>query len=195
MSENTVRKIGRYEIEREIGQGGMAVVYQALDPRLGRSVAIKLIKRDAFALSYFGMILERFKREAMALARLDHPNIVKILDYGEHEGAPYLVMNYISGTTLRDIRKPIRVETAVKLLRPIVEALDYVHEQGLVHRDIKPSNIMLTRQNHVILTDFGIAKWIDDDNELATLTGTGVGIGTPEYMAPEQGRVSKLDGR
>ena len=196
MTEDSMGTIGRYEIEREIGRGGMAVVYKARDPRLDRSVAIKLIQANAFAANIFGHIRERFEREAKALARLDHPNIVKVLDYGEHEGAPYLVMDYLEGATLKEVRKPLRVETAVRLLRPIAEALDYVHRHGLLHRDIKPSNIMITKEDQrVILTDFGIAKWIEEESELQTLTGTGVGIGTPEYMSPEQGRGKKVDER
>lgn len=196
MIEDSTGTIGRYEIEREIGRGGMAVVYKARDPRLDRSVAIKLIQAKAFAANIFGHIRERFEREAKALARLDHPNIVKVLDYGEHEGAPYLVMDYLEGATLKEVRKPLRVETAVRLLRPIAEALDYVHRHGLLHRDIKPSNIMITKEDRrVILTDFGIAKWIEEESELQTLTGTGVGIGTPEYMSPEQGRGKKVDER
>ena len=196
MTEDSTGTIGRYEIEREIGRGGMAVVYKARDPRLDRWVAIKLIQAKAFAANIFGHIRERFEREAKALARLDHPNIVKVLDYGEHEGAPYLVMDYLEGATLKEVRKPLRVETAVRLLRPIAEALDYVHRHGLLHRDIKPSNIMITKEEQrVILTDFGIAKWIEEESELQTLTGTGVGIGTPEYMSPEQGRGKKVDER
>ena len=196
MTEDKTQTIGRYEIEREIGRGGMAVVYKARDPRLDRWVAIKLIQAKAFAANIFGHIRERFEREAKALARLDHPNIVKVLDYGEHEGAPYLVMDYLEGATLKEVRKPLRVETAVRLLRPIAEALDYVHRHGLLHRDIKPSNIMITKEEQrVILTDFGIAKWIEEESELQTLTGTGVGIGTPEYMSPEQGRGKKVDER
>ena len=152
-----------------------------------------MLFRSSFPLSYLEQLNERFKREAKALAKLDHPNIVKILDYGEHEGAPYLVMNYIEGRTLKDIKKPVPIDVAVQLLHPVIEALDYVHSQGLVHRDIKPSNIMITKQNLTILTDFGIVKWVDEDSDFATLTGTGIGIGTPEYMSPEQGRGVKLD--
>lgn len=195
MADDSINTIGRYEIEREIGHGGMAVVYRAHDPQLDRVVAVKLIRKGAFPPEQLAPIMERFKREAKALARLNHPNIVKVLDYGEHEGAPYLVMEYIEGATLKDVKKPLRVETAVQLIRPIAEALDYVHSQGLLHRDVKPSNIMITKDERVILTDFGIAKWLEDDTDQATLTGTGIGIGTPEYMAPEQARGLSVDGR
>ncbi len=190
-----IERIGRYEIEREIGRGGMAVVYQARDPWLERTVALKLIRKGAFPPEQLALMMERFRREARALAKLNHANIVKVMDYGEYKGAPYLVMEYIDGTTLKSVKKPLQVDTAVRLIRPIAEALEYVHGQGLLHRDVKPSNIMLAKDRRVILTDFGIAKWIENGETQATLTGTGIGIGTPEYMAPEQGRGQRVDGR
>ena len=195
MGDGSIKTIGRYEIEREIGRGGMAVVYKAFDPRLERAVAIKLIQSGAFGSNIFGHIRERFEREAKALAKLRHPNIVRVHDYGEHEGSPYLVMDYLEGATLKEVKKPLKVETAVRLIRPIADALDYVHRQGLLHRDVKPSNIMITPSQEVILTDFGIVKWIEDQDDFNTLTATGVGIGTPEYMAPEQGLGKPVDAR
>ena len=195
MTDGSIKTIGRYEIEREIGRGGMAVVYKAFDPRLERAVAIKLIQSGAFGSNIFGHIRERFEREAKALAKLRHPNIVRVHDYGEHEGSPYLVMDYLEGATLKEVKKPLKVETAVRLIRPIADALDYVHRQGLLHRDVKPSNIMITKHEKVMLTDFGIAKWLEEDEDQKGLTGTGVGVGTPEYMAPEQGLGKKTDGR
>ena len=146
MGNESIKTIGRYEVEREIGRGGMAVVYLGLDPRLDRAVAIKLIQPNAFAANIFGHIRERFEREAKALAKLDHPNIVKVLNYGEYEGSPYLVMDYLEGVTLKEVKKPLKVETAVQLLHPIADALNYVHEQELLHRDVKPSNIMITKK-------------------------------------------------
>ena len=108
MASDDIRMIGRYEVEREIGRGGMAVVYKAFDPLLNRIVAIKLIKMDVFGASVLGSIRERFNREAKALAKLNHSNIVKILDYGEQDGAPFLVMDFIEGVTIKEITKPIR---------------------------------------------------------------------------------------
>lgn len=195
MGENPIQQIGRYEIEREIGRGGMAIVYKARDPHLDRDVAIKLIRRGNFTLDQLETLPERFKREARALARLNHPNIVQVYDYGYYEDMPYLVMEYIEGVTLKEVRKPLKVTAAARLLRPIAEALDYVHSQGLLHRDVKPSNIMITQDKKVRLTDFGIAKFLDDSANQQTLTGTGVGIGTPEYMAPEQGLGQAVDAR
>lgn len=195
MTNESKKRIGRYELERELGRGGMAIVYLARDPELNRVVALKLIRKGAFPDEQMDPMIERFRREARALAKLDHPNIVKVLDYGDYEGSPYLVMDYLEGATLKEVKKPLKLSTAVRLIRPVAEALDYVHRKGLLHRDVKPSNIMLTRDERVILTDFGIAKWIGDDGNQATLTGTGVGIGTPEYMAPEQGRGKGVDAR
>lgn len=187
--------INRYIIEKEIGRGGMAVVYKAYDPELGRTVAIKLIRSSGFSDDQTGILTERFRREAKALAKLDHPNIVKVLDYGEFDGSNYLVMEFLEGMTLKEIRKPLPVDVAVQLIRPIVSALRYVHRQGILHRDIKPSNMMFTKDRVIKLTDFGIAKWLDPEADMQTLTETGLGIGTPEYMAPEQGLGRKVDER
>lgn len=185
--------LGRYQIQERIGQGGMAVVYKALDPMLGREVAIKIIRTGAFPPDMLHRAFLRFEREAKVLAQLDHPNIVKVLDYGETDGAPYLVMEYLEGSTLKSIPKPMTVDAAVQLIRPIVDAFEYIHSQGLLHRDVKPSNIMQTTDGRVVLMDFGIAKWIESSEEESSLTMTGAGIGTPEYMAPEQGVGKKID--
>jgi len=164
----------------------MATVYKAYDTRLERDVAIKIIRSEAFPPNQLERILKRFEREAKSLARLSHTNIIKVIDYGEHEGAPYLVMEYLAGGTLKQrLGKPIPWQDAVKLILPIAEALEYAHEQKIIHRDIKPSNILLTQKGQPMLTDFGIAKILESE-ETFTLTGTGIGVGTPEYMAPEQ---------
>ena len=186
---------GRYVIQKRIGQGGMAVVYKAFDPELNRDVAIKIIRTGAFPPDTLDRAFLRFKREAKVLAQLNHANIVKVLDYGESDGAPYLVMEFLEGLTLKTVRKPMSVENAVKLIRPIVNALAYIHRQGLLHRDVKPSNIMFTEDGRVMLMDFGIAKWIESSEDQTNLTATGIGIGTPEYMAPEQGWGKTIDRR
>ena len=195
MSEDSVKTIGRYEIKREIGRGGMAIVYKAFDPHLNRPVAIKLIRVGGFTIDQLKTLPERFKREARALARLNHANIVQVYDFGTYGDMPYLVMEFLEGATLKEVRKPLKVETAVRLIRPIADALSYVHDQGMLHRDVKPSNIMITKGEKVVLTDFGIAKFLEESEDQNTLTGTGVGIGTPEYMAPEQGLGKRIDGR
>ncbi len=195
MTEDSVKTIGRYEIEREIGRGGMAIVYKAFDPHLNRPVAIKLIRVGGFTIDQLKTLPERFKREARALARLNHANIVQVYDFGTYGDMPYLVMEFLEGATLKEVRKPLKIETAVRLIRPIADALSYVHDQGMLHRDVKPSNIMITKGEKVVLTDFGIAKFLEESEDQNTLTGTGVGIGTPEYMAPEQGLGKRIDGR
>jgi len=180
------QSFGRYHILEQLGEGGMATVYRAYDTRLDADVAVKVIRRSAFAPDQLEMVLKRFEREARSLAKLSHANIVGVIDYGEYEGAPYLVMEYLPGGTLKErLGKPMPIREAARLILPIARALDFAHRKGMVHRDVKPSNILITSDGDPMLTDFGIAK-ILEAQEGATLTGTGVGIGTPEYMAPEQ---------
>jgi tRNA A-37 threonylcarbamoyl transferase component Bud32 len=184
--------VGRYHIVERLGAGGMATVYRAYDARLERDVAIKFIRSDIIKDELF---LKRFEREAKALARLSHPNIVKVLDYGEHEGSPFLVMEFIRGDTLKSkVGRPIPWREAAHMLVPIAEALGYTHKQNIIHRDVKPSNFLVSESGHLMLSDFGIAKMLDTPDAVQ-LTGTGVGIGTPEYMAPEQGLGQPTDQR
>lgn len=164
----------------------MATVYKAYDTRLERDVAVKLLRTDQFAPAMLERILKRFEREAKSLARLSHPNIVHINDYGEQDGVPYLVMEYLPGGTLKSkMAKPMPWQEAVQLVVPIAQALRYAHDNKIIHRDIKPSNILLTQNGQPMLTDFGIAKLLERE-EIATLTATGFGVGTPGYMSPEQ---------
>ena len=189
------KDLGRYHILEQLGEGGMAIVFKAYDTRLERDVAIKVIRTDQFGSAVLERILKRFEREAKALARLTHPNIVHVNDYGEQEGVPYLVMDYLPGGTLKQrLGKPMPWQAAVKLLLPVAEALDYAHSQNIIHRDVKPSNILLTQRGQPMLTDFGIAKLLESE-ETQTLTGTGIGVGTPEYMAPEQINARSVDQR
>jgi serine/threonine protein kinase len=186
MTNLTGLSLGRYHILEQLGEGGMATVYKAYDSRLERDVAVKIIRRGAFPEEHLDHILKRFEREAKALARLTHPNIVGVIDYGDHENAPYLVMPYLPGGTLKQrLGKPMPWQEAVRILLPIAQALEYAHEHNIIHRDIKPSNILLTEKGQPMLSDFGIAKILENE-DAATLTGTGTGVGTPEYMAPEQ---------
>jgi serine/threonine protein kinase len=186
MSNLIGQSLGRYHILEQLGEGGMATVYKAFDTRLERDVAVKIIRRAAFPPEQLDRILKRFEREAKALAKLSHPNIVGVIDYGDYEGSPYFVMEFLpSGTLKQQLGKPIPWREAARLLLPVARALQYAHKQGIVHRDIKPSNILITESGEPMLADFGIAK-ILESGEAATLTGTGIGMGTPEYMAPEQ---------
>ena len=195
MSQLIGKYIGRYHILEQVGQGGMAVVYKAFDTRLEREVAFKIIRTELFGKAFIDRILKRFEREAKALARLDHAHIIKVYDYGDHEGAPYLVMQYVPAGTLKErAKQKLPWQQAVSLLLPIARALAYAHQRGVLHRDVKPSNILITQAGETILTDFGIAKLLEDQ-EGQTLTGTGVGVGTPEYMAPEQGLGKAVDAK
>jgi serine/threonine-protein kinase len=181
------KSIGRYRILEQLGQGGMAVVYKAYDTRLERDVAMKVIRTENIPPSQLNKLLKRFEREAKSQAKFDHPHIVPVHDYGEHEGSPYLVMAYRPGGTMKQITgKAIPYQKAAQLLAPIASALSYAHKRNVLHRDVKPSNILISEDGVPAITDFGIAKLLE--TEEATLTGTGVGIGTPEYMAPEQWR-------
>jgi len=178
------QSIGRYHILEQLGEGGMANVYKAHDTRLERDVAIKIIRTGAFGETMLDNVLKRFEREAKALAKFSHPHIVKVMDYGEYEGSPYLVMEYLPGGTLKQrVGKPVPWKEAVRLVLPIAQALEYAHAHNIIHRDIKPANVLLTDNNQPMLSDFGIAKILEASD---SLTGTGMGIGTPDYMAPEQ---------
>jgi tetratricopeptide (TPR) repeat protein len=184
------RELGSYRLVREIGSGGMGVVYEAEDTRLRRRVAIKLLPPE---FSRDRASKERFLREARAASTLDDPNICTVHDIGEHDGQLYIVMAYYEGETLKErlARGPLPVSEARQVAIEVARALLRAHEAGIVHRDIKPANVMLTRQGKVKILDFGIAKMRGD----ATLTRAGSSLGTPAYMSPEQVRGDPVDGR
>ncbi len=172
------------EILECLGWGGMGVVYKARQPRLNRPVALKILSRDKEKDPHFA---ERFQREAQALARLNHPNIVTVYDFGATDGLFYLLMEFVDGMNLRQLLQSgkINSEQALAIVPRICEALQYAHEQGIVHRDIKPENILLDKQGRVKIADFGIAKILGPERKEQPLTGEKA-IGTPHYMAPEQ---------
>lgn len=179
------QRIDHYQVIEKLGLGGMATVYKAYDTRLERDVAIKLVRKDSIPAEQHERVLKRFEREAKSLAKFLHPNIVPVYDYGEYQGAPYLVMAYLPGGTLKEwIGKPIPIEKAINWVLPVAKALSYAHKEGVVHRDVKPSNILISRDGEVMLSDFGIAQILTQ--ETTQLTVTGMGVSTPEYMAPEQ---------
>ena len=166
---STPRRLGKYEVVRRIAHGGTCDVYEARDPDLGRRVAIKVLREGT---------QDRLRAEATAAARLHHPNIVAV-----HEVGPdYIVMDYIAGRTLAELRPGLAVVERVKILETVARAVDHAHSKGVVHRDLKPANILIEPEGRVVLTDFGIAKLLDGED----LTVTGGVMGTPHYMAPEQ---------
>ena len=186
----TGKTISHYRVLEKLGGGGMGVVYKAEDTKLKRTVALKFLPED---LSKDREALERFQREAQAASALNHPNICTIYDIDEHEGQPFIAMEYLEGGTLRERveRGPLPVLDALDLACQMAEALAEAHAHGIVHRDIKPANVMLTKAGHVKLVDFGLARL----PEMAGVTATGATLGTPAYMAPEQVRGETIDGR
>jgi len=180
-----------YEIVQELGRGGMAIVYKAREKQLERDVAIKVLP---FSLAFDAEFVERFQREARTSAKLEHPNIIPIYRVGRSGRVIYFVMKFLRGESLSERLEKhgsIPPEDIRRILSQTGQALGYAHRNGIVHRDIKPDNIMFDESGHAILTDFGIAKAATGTR----LTGTGMSIGTPHYMSPEQARAQPLDGR
>src|ERR1700761_6157135 len=189
---------GRYELGELIGYGGMAEVHRGHDSRLGREVAIKVLRAD---LARDPAFLARFRREAQAAAGLNHPSIVSVYDTGEDIGPdgtsqPYIVMEYVEGRTLRDVLKVegrLMPRRAMEICADVCAALDFSHRNGIVHRDVKPGNVMITRTGAVKVMDFGIARAVADN--AATVTQTAAVIGTAQYLSPEQARGENVDAR
>ena len=184
-------RIGNCRILSEIGSGGMAVVYRAVQEPLGREVAIKSLKPSIAVDSGFA---KRFEREAHFMASLQHENILHVYDFIKDRGTMHIIMEYVQGIDLYDlleITPQLPVEIAAIIALQVARALDYAHFRGVIHRDIKPANIMISKHGEVKLMDFGIAR----DDKLSDLTETGTGLGTPSYMSPEQILGDKLDFR
>lgn len=195
--------IGEYDLLEEVGRGGMGVVYRAYQRSLDRIVALKMIPNAAFAAS---QDLARLRAEALAAARLNHPNIVPVYEVGEHNGQPWFSMQFVEGMTLsqRLADGPLNAELAVKLLIPVVEAIGTAHRAGVLHRDLKPSNVLITPDGEPFVTDFGLAKRVPvpndpmshgQTNDEANLTLSGTILGTPSWMSPEQaaGQTDSID--
>jgi eukaryotic-like serine/threonine-protein kinase len=188
---------GRYEIGGRIGHGGMGEVHVGLDRRLGRTVAVKILRAD---LATDDMFQARFRREAQSAAGLNHPSIVAVYDTGDEVldgvAVPYIVMEYVEGRTLRDVLaegRRILPERALEIAAGVCDALEYSHRSGIIHRDIKPANVMLTPDGDVKVMDFGIARALADTS--ATMTQTAAVIGTAQYLSPEQAMGKPVDAR
>jgi serine/threonine-protein kinase len=191
MANLTDRMLDHYHLRESIGKGGMATVYRAVDTRTIHNVAVKILSPRMGSERQF---LKRFRREAgLVKQRLQHPNIVRVLEYGETQGFIYIVMPLVTGDTMstRIARGDISVEETSRWVEQVADALEFAHSQGIIHRDIKPSNVIITENGDAMLTDFGLAREVDGTS---TLTGSML-MGTPAYISPEQARGEKLDDR
>lgn len=185
-----IKKIGKYELQKKIGAGGMGAVYLALDPSLKRSCALKVLPPEK---AKNPTLVRRFKAEAQAAATLRHENIVSVFEAGDADGFSYIALEYIDGTDvakLVDQRGPIPLKRSIEIIRQVARALEHAHHQGIVHRDIKPSNLLVRRDGVVKLADLGLARILDDNTD-TSITRAGTTVGTVDYMAPEQARDSK----
>ncbi len=192
MSQSVDPIENRYQILEQLGEGSMATVYKALDTRLERYAAIKVflpLWKDSTRF------LQHFVQVARTLAGFSHPNIVKVLDYGEREGLLYLITEYLSGGTLKQrLGEPIPWQEASRIIIPIANALVYVHQNEIIHRNVKPSNILMTDSGEPMLSDAGIAEIMEAEETLDS-SSTGIGFGTPAYMSPEQALGERVDTR
>ena len=188
-----ISQLGRYEVLGELGQGAMGIVYKARDPLIDRVVAIKTINLG-LALDEKEEYEGRFYQEAKAAGRLNHPNIVTIYDVGKSGDVAYIAMEFLQGRELRDIMNDgglLPVDQVLDIVAQVAQGLAYAHEHGIVHRDVKPSNIMVVRDGHAKITDFGIARMASS----AVRTQTGMVLGSPKYMSPEQVMGKEIDQR
>ncbi|MYM35751.1 protein kinase [Duganella sp. FT94W] len=185
-------QIGKYQIAGLLGQGAMGVVYRATDPLIERTVALKTVRRDYGDAEQARELMARFRKEAQAAGRLMHPNIVAVHEYGESHDIAFIAMEFVDGTPLSALigQRPCPLPRALAWFSDLLAALDYSHAHGVVHRDIKPANLLVTRDDRIKVSDFGIARI-----ESSTLTQTGAMLGTPSYMSPEQFRGEAIDGR
>jgi eukaryotic-like serine/threonine-protein kinase len=193
-----LKQLGRYAINGVLGKGAMGLVYDGLDPSLNRRVAIKTIitrNLDEATAKHYSM---RFQREVRAVARLNHPNIVQVYDFGQDGDLAFIVMEYIQGTELKDAfdkKELFDLGTTFRLMGELLSALDFAHEASIIHRDVKPANVMVDAKGHAKLTDFGVARIEDPEAQTGESTRAGAVIGTPSYMSPEQIQGQPIDRR
>ncbi len=193
-----LKRLGRYDIQAVLGKGAMGVVYAGMDPRLHRKVAIKTILKSSLDEDTAREYTMRFDREAQAVARLNHPNIVQVYDFGAEGEVAYIVMEFIQGKELKDFfdaNERFDIKEAVHIMGELCEALHFAHEAGIIHRDIKPANVMIDNKGRVKLADFGVARITDADRSASEKTAVGAIVGTPAYMSPEQIEGGDIDRR
>jgi eukaryotic-like serine/threonine-protein kinase len=193
-----VKSLGRYEVRGVLGKGAMGVVYDGYDAKLKRRVAIKTIQTatlDEATAKHYSM---RFQREVRAVARLNHPHIVQVYDFGNERDLAYIVMEYIEGRELKDYfnaEERFELKSTLTIMTQLLDALDFAHEAGVIHRDIKPANVMIDSRGVAKLTDFGVARITEGESDEAEKTRAGAVIGTPSYMSPEQIQGQPIDKR
>ena len=193
-----LKSLGRYEIKGVLGKGAMGLVYDAVDPKLNRRVAIKTILTGALSAEAARLANLRFEREVRAVARLNHPNVVQVYDFGHEGELAYIVMEYIKGKELKDsfdASQRFDLATIFRLMTELLAALEFAHEAGVIHRDVKPANVMIDAGGHAKLTDFGVARVTEPEGEQLEKTRAGTIVGTPAYMSPEQIQGQPLDRR
>jgi eukaryotic-like serine/threonine-protein kinase len=193
-----LKSLGRYQIRGVLGQGAMGLVYEGLDPKLNRRVAIKTILTRKLSPDAARMATVRFEREVKAVARLNHPNVVQVYDFATEGDLAYIVMEFVQGKELKDFldaNERFDLKRIFGVMAELLSALDFAHEAGIIHRDVKPANVMVTVDGHSKLTDFGVARFTEPDASQIDMTRAGQLIGTPSYMSPEQIQGQTIDRR
>jgi serine/threonine-protein kinase len=193
-----LKSLGRYKIKGVLGKGAMGLVYDGLDPKLNRRVAIKTILTGSLSAEAARMATVRFEREVRAVARLNHGNVVQVYDFGTEAGLAYIVMEFIEGRELKDYfdaNQRLDLMTIFQLMSELLDALEFAHEAGIIHRDVKPANIMVDAGGHAKLTDFGVARFTEPQGDQIDATRVGTIVGTPSYMSPEQIQGQPIDRR
>jgi serine/threonine-protein kinase len=193
-----LKSLGRYKSNGVLGKGAMGLVYDGLDPKLDRRVAIKTILTGSLSADAARMATVRFEREVRAVARLNHGNVVQVYDFGTEAGLAYIVMEFIEGRELKDYfaaSQRLDLKTIFQLMTELLDALEFAHEAGIIHRDVKPANIMVDAAGHAKLTDFGVARFTEPQGDQIDATRVGTIVGTPSYMSPEQIQGQPIDRR